>query len=855
MASSPVYLHRRLLSSMSEIIGYCEELQVEANRQGHHFLTGNLQRIMAVARRAVEYTDRLCAETDSLLSPSMSELHPRIEGDDGSQDLGTPAQTSLPTAETSLPTTQTELPAVQVDGLPTGITDLKDIFTPGLESCPVVTASPAEMEDFDFPTGSIHLPSMAPELLALAGGEAEDEQQELSQHFLDFFDNPLQGRRGGGAPDAGGDATDGDGSSKEDDKVKQVGSVLVVDDNVVDRNMLARKLFGNGFAVCTAEGGYQALETLASTAFDVVVLDLFMADMDGFAVIQRIRQKRSATELPIIALTAQRSQEDGLEALAVGANDFAPKKSADGGVILARTKTQMALKKAADCVGDLSELLDGAGRTLTRLMETSPDSYDEVYAWARSLAYEFSQRVEIPDMGVWVVDRDQQLQLVAGTEEVRPSSDDLDRVVRTCQSSERDGVRIIPACGLGRDMFGVVVVPDATATAGPLREQLLSIFAQRLGSALELKHVRDALGTTERVVGPGSSDAGTGGETEFDMLRVCPECGRCYDQSASHCGADGHLLDTSRPLAYHLAGRYRLTRILGEGAMGTVFQAVDRRLARQVAVKVINPSHFGETSVRKRFVREARSVARISHPNIISVFDCGNLKSGTVYIVMERLHGSDLGQLIDNIGLGSPAEVATLLRQSGSALQAAHRGRLLHRDIKPENIFLIPDDGAFQVKVVDFGLAKNLGGGDGGQSMDADVTQTEQFETKVGTVLGTPLFMPPEQAMGKQVDARGDIYSLAAVAYFALTGHLLSSSQMIVRVLLDVLQNKPASVSSILGEDVPSSVDEAFEVALAKDPEDRPSDILQWVNSFVDDLASVPPAVPGWFDEQGRLRM
>jgi serine/threonine protein kinase len=247
--------------------------------------------------------------------------------------------------------------------------------------------------------------------------------------------------------------------------------------------------------------------------------------------------------------------------------------------------------------------------------------------------------------------------------------------------------------------------------------------------------------------------------------------------------------------------------------MGTVFQALDQRLERTVAVKIIRPELFDQEVLRLRFEREARSVARIDHPGVVSVFDSGEIDGGSLYIVMEWLEGLDLKAVLDTQGPGAPSQVAQLLRQAGAALEAAHQAKLLHRDIKPENLFLGPGGSGFRVKILDFGVAKQLAG-------DISLTQT-------GGIIGTPVYMAPEQLAGSDVDERTDLYSLAAVAFQALTGRRTVVAENLSSLLLEV-RDRPAPPVSSLVEAASREVDEIFARALERRPVDRPRGVLQW---------------------------
>jgi CheY-like chemotaxis protein len=300
----------------------------------------------------------------------------------------------------------------------------------------------------------------------------------------------------------------------------------------------------------------------------------------------------------------------------------------------------------------------------------------------------------------------------------------------------------------------------------------------------------------------------------IDLLHICPNCGRCYDQRAARCESDGWALDAPRLLPFRVRGRYRFVRTISSGGMSALYEAHDEKLDRAVAVKLIKPEHFDDPTMRVRFEQEARAVARIDHPGVVAVFDSGDVDDGTLFFVMELLRGLNLGQLLRRHGPGTPRQVASLARQLGAAISAAHRAGFIHRDIKPENIYLVDADDGFRVKLLDFGITKPIG-------FDPHVTQT-------GTFIGTPAYMAPEQLRGEAVDVRADVYALAAVLYEALTGQRVAD-----------------------GVDP----DERFAAALAKDPADRPASVEQWTSVLAEHLecGGHAAALEGWPQPLGVL--
>jgi serine/threonine-protein kinase len=210
-------------------------------------------------------------------------------------------------------------------------------------------------------------------------------------------------------------------------------------------------------------------------------------------------------------------------------------------------------------------------------------------------------------------------------------------------------------------------------------------------------------------------------------------------------------------------GQYRLIEPLGFGGMSSVYLAEHVLLRRPCAVKLIRPDQAGDSRTLIRFEREVQATATLTHPNTIEIFDYGHAEDGTFYYVMEYLPGMNLEDLVERHGPMPPERAAHLLRQVCQALREAHGIGLIHRDVKPSNIIACERGRVYDVaKLLDFGLVKRI-----------DLGSEDPRLTLEGSLAGTPAFMSPEQAAGKQLDARSDMYNVGVVAYFLITGQLL----------------------------------------------------------------------------------
>jgi serine/threonine-protein kinase len=270
-----------------------------------------------------------------------------------------------------------------------------------------------------------------------------------------------------------------------------------------------------------------------------------------------------------------------------------------------------------------------------------------------------------------------------------------------------------------------------------------------------------------------------------------------------------------------IAGRFELVDLIGKGGMSSVYKAHDRLLDRIVAIKILHPHYTQDEEYVERFRREARSVAQLSHPNIVTVIDRGE-DEGRQYIVFECVEGENLKQLVQRTGPLPVREALLLALQMARALSFAHTRGLVHRDVKPQNVLLNAEG---QAKMTDFGIAREV-----------DV----QGVTITGTVLGTSEYIAPEQARGQQVDAQTDVYSLGVVLYELLTGSVPYDGDNFVTVALRHV-NEPVPNVLELRPEVPARLAMAVERAMAKNPDDRFDSMDELVGELETCLAELDP--------------
>src|SRR5438270_14081624 len=252
--------------------------------------------------------------------------------------------------------------------------------------------------------------------------------------------------------------------------------------------------------------------------------------------------------------------------------------------------------------------------------------------------------------------------------------------------------------------------------------------------------------------------------------------------------------------AVEIAGRYELQGRLGSGGMSTVHRALDVRLERQVAVKLLAEHLADDPTFVSRFQREAQAAARLIHPNIVQVFDSGqDEQTGQYFIVMEYIEGSSCAEILRDDGWVEVPEAIAIVEQACEGLHYAHRNGVVHRDVKPGNLLRAREG---EVKLADFGIAK----------------ATEQSSiTQVGSVLGTAAYLAPEQARGEEAGPAADLYSLGVVTYQLLSGRLPYEASSLSELALRQQQEVPARLD-VLNPAVPPALAEAVAISLSLEP-------------------------------------
>ena len=318
-------------------------------------------------------------------------------------------------------------------------------------------------------------------------------------------------------------------------------------------------------------------------------------------------------------------------------------------------------------------------------------------------------------------------------------------------------------------------------------------------------------------------------------MKTCTTCGAEWPDDTKFCPRDGSPLRVAEGtslIGSIVADTYHIQEKLGEGGMGAVYLGEHVKMGRKSAIKVLTQSLAQDHEAIARFNREASNAARINHPNVCAIYDFGETKDGLIFLAMEYIEGESLTELVQREGPLGPYRAATIVRQAGSALQAAHDLGIVHRDLKPDNIMITKArDGTDMVKVVDFGIAKAMGGEEG------------QKVTRTGLVVGTPEYMSPEQLSGDKLDGRSDTYSLALVLFKMLTGRLPFEADNAQEIMIKRLTDEPMRLNEALaGANFPERLQQVIDHALQRMPGDRHASAEEFTRDAVQAVQGVPAA-------------
>jgi serine/threonine protein kinase len=310
----------------------------------------------------------------------------------------------------------------------------------------------------------------------------------------------------------------------------------------------------------------------------------------------------------------------------------------------------------------------------------------------------------------------------------------------------------------------------------------------------------------------------------------CPTCAAQLPSSTKFCPHDSTPLFDSQ---YEpVVPNYKIIKLLGSGGMGDVYEAEHLVLRKRVAIKTLK-AHLQDSNAYMRFQSEAQAAGRLKHPNIVGVYDCGISQTGEPYMVMDKVVGATLSQLLETEGTLKVEESLDIVLQICEGVRCAHDNGILHRDLKPSNVILEVDGGKVTARVLDFGIAKILS--NEGPTMNL---------TRTGELFGTPSYMSPEQSNGEKVDQRSDIYSIGCILYEVLTGQPPFIGKSAMEVMIKHMTEAPLPLSEAALKKFPPGLESIVARAIAKKPAERFGTISELINAIKDfQNGVVSPAV------------
>ncbi|MFH2005382.1 MAG: ABC transporter substrate-binding protein [bacterium] len=315
-------------------------------------------------------------------------------------------------------------------------------------------------------------------------------------------------------------------------------------------------------------------------------------------------------------------------------------------------------------------------------------------------------------------------------------------------------------------------------------------------------------------------------------MRICETCGGTFSDGLAHCPTDHvPLIEANDELVGRKVGRYVITRRIGKGARGHVYLALQPVIGSRVAIKVLHTPAAEHSDEFGRFVIEAQAVNRINHPNIIRIMDMATLEGDRPYILMEYLEGTTLRDRMLVAPALAPERACEVVTAVLAALEAAHNAGFVHRDLKPENIFLTRSG---QVKLLDFGIAKLLG------------EDSQKPITKTGTVVGTPMYLSPEQALGRKdrIGPWTDLYSMGVLLYELYTGRSPFETRSVSGTIMAHLEEPPIPPSEAHPQISPE-MERIILWCLEKDPPDRPQNVAELLTAYTNAQSAYESAEPG----------
>ena len=646
--------------------------------------------------------------------------------------------------------------------------------------------------------------------------------------------------------------------------------ILIVDDNANNLQVLFKTLAVLDAKVLVAKGGLQALATVEKRKPSLILLDVMMPDKDGYEVCAELKENEETKDIPIIFLSALGQVQDKVKGLDLGAVDFITKPF-QAEEVVSRVKTQLRLKRLSESLKDKNALLEaelkkvqylgeeakremsgpllGSSDALNLLQEkiehsgvmakplmllSKPGCGEGAVAREIHQGSRFSERafVQVNCALLYqnhadVLKSDNELiekfDLARGGclyfEQLNKLALDKQETIvdyikaHWSTDGKEDGLVIFHANrDYGKNELhsalldflceNIVQIPrlhERSADIGDIAHYYAQKYALKLSKTID-----------------GISEASVKNLEQYSWPGDLNELENLIEREVFK--TDIQILEISRQSleGQQTIGAYQLDGMLGDGGMGEVWRGMHQLLARPAAIKLIknlDSKLLSKDNLTQRFHREAKSTANLQSPHTVTLYDYGVTDLGEFYYVMELLDGLSLGELIKHFGPLQPSRALYLMKQACRSLAEAHDLGMVHRDIKPDNLFIAKLGAEYDfLKILDFGIVSNS------QAEDIDLTK--------GQPIGTPSFMAPETAMGKELTGLADIYSLACTFYMALTGEHVFDAPTPMAVMLKHIQDEPPNIQEVAKFDTPKGFADVLMSCMDKEPANRPNSAL-----------------------------
>lgn len=385
---------------------------------------------------------------------------------------------------------------------------------------------------------------------------------------------------------------------------------------------------------------------------------------------------------------------------------------------------------------------------------------------------------------------------------------------------------IVPMMGRNKNLTGLLLLGEKLSEEPYSQNdyKLLEAIASQLAIVYENNVLLEKVDKEEKIKKEVLDKLA---EQNINLVKECPFCHLCFDNKDDFCPGDKTLLTLSLPVERIIENKYKLEKLIGKGGMGAVYQAIDLRLSRKVAIKVLHGSMFGNKDSIRRFEKEAKIIARLNHPNIIAIYDYGKLATDGAYLVMELIKGISLKHKLQQEKCLAPKLVAQIFNQIFEAIKVAHSKGIIHRDLKPDNILIADHNNQIIIKILDFGIAK---------LNSIDPTEANSL-TAPGTIIGTFGYMPPEQFSAEPVDERSDIFSLGVIIVECLTGSKPFLGKTVYELMGNMLKH-PFHLPITSPET--RLLDLLIQQCLAKEPKNRFSSVAELQEELMPILTNLP---------------